>query len=33
MTPSTTILPPIQDKPGIIYLARNKVNEKCYVKL
>lgn len=31
MTPSKTIVAPRPDKPGIIYLARNKVNGKCYV--
>lgn len=31
MTPSTTNLPSLRDKPGIIYLARNTVNGKCYV--
>lgn len=31
MTSPTTNLPSLRDKPGIIYLARNTVNGKCYV--
>lgn len=31
MTPLEPIVTPLRDKPGIIYLAKNKVNGKCYV--